>query len=367
VTALIHRRSRTGLAASEMGIRKTDVSSITDEYRIFSHAPPTIKAAAAAVASVETSADERMPAAPPVNSIEESVTASARVIQKRNSGANDVAPALPKWLEILAAIVAPSSLITALALYFGWVRMDAYFSYLGIDRSMLSFTTQDYLLRSTDVLLIPLGALLTGTVLVLRAHSVVRNHLYSHTRLLRHVTRPLIAMGAMLFLTGAVSAWQGLPFPTPFLFSQLTPGVGVALVAYGFHLRGVRSSGWSSTVTITMITFLVLLSLFSAASEYAAALGTGRAQQFAAGLLERPDVTVYSKDRLHIEALGVIETPLEGVDSAYRYRYRGLRSLLRNGGKYFLLPALWSHDEHITIILSETPSIRLQFDKGTTP
>jgi 4-amino-4-deoxy-L-arabinose transferase-like glycosyltransferase len=265
------------------------------------------------------------------------------------------------------AFIAPSSLITALAFYFGEVRTDAYFSYFGIDRSMINFTTADYLLRSTDVLFIPLGALLIGTLALLWGHFLLQSHHFRDGRLHGDVAIVCIVLGGVLLVMGAVDAWQGLPFHTPFLFGRLSPGVGVALLAYGLRLRGgTRSLGWGSLVNRTLVGFLIVLSLFAATSDYAAALGRGRAQQFAAGLLDQPEAVVYSTVPLHLEGFGVEPTSLqEDGNPGYRYRYRGLRSLLRSGGHYFLVPALWSQsNDAMAIILPDTPSILLQFGKG---
>jgi hypothetical protein len=136
------------------------------------------------------------------------------------------------------------------------------------------------------------------------------------------------------------------------------------MVAYGMRLWRGRVNGWSSIASGVLVGMLIVLSLFWAASEYARGLGTGRAQEMAADLLHRSEVLVYSKERLHIEAPGVFETTVGDADSAYRYRYTGLRLLLRSGGNYFLLPALWSHTDRSTVILPDMPSIRLQFKGG---
>jgi 4-amino-4-deoxy-L-arabinose transferase-like glycosyltransferase len=284
-----------------------------------------------------------------------------------DAGANAGSTTIPRWAQMLGAVIAPSSLITALAFYFGEVRTDAYYSYFGIDRSMINFATPDYLLRSTDVLFIPLGALLIGALLLLWGHFLLQSHHFRDGRLHGCVAAVCIALGGVLLVMGAIDAWQGLPFHTPFLFGRLSPGVGIALLAYGMRLRGgTGSRGWGSAVNRTLVGFLIILSLFAATSDYAAALGRGRAQQFAAGLLDQPEAVVYSKEPLHIEGFGVEPTSLnEDGNLGYRYRYRGLRSLLRSGGHYFLVPALWSQsNDAMAIVLPDTPSILLQFGKG---
>jgi hypothetical protein len=78
----------------------------------------------------------------------------------------------------------------------------------------------------------------------------------------------------------------------------------------------------------------------------------------------RPAVTVFSARRLHLT--GVAEQELDGRDSAYRYRYAGLRMLIRSGGKYFLLPDGWIRGRGAAIVLSDGPSLRFEFGSGAT-
>jgi hypothetical protein len=47
---------------------------------------------------------------------------------------------------LIVAVVAPVTLITALAYYFGYRRESAFAGYFGIDPSTLGFTTNDYVL-----------------------------------------------------------------------------------------------------------------------------------------------------------------------------------------------------------------------------
>ena len=58
-------------------------------------------------------------------------------------------------LELFGLVIAPTTIITALAFYFGWTLTNARASYFGIDASALGFSTQDYLLRSADALFVP--------------------------------------------------------------------------------------------------------------------------------------------------------------------------------------------------------------------
>jgi len=107
-----------------------------------------------------------------------------------------------------------------------------------------------------------------------------------------------------------------------------------------------------------------VLSAFWTASRYADALGRGRAQRLAATLGARPQVTVFAPKRLDIEAPGVFERRRTGADLAYRYRYSGLRLLIRSGGNYFLLPDGWTRRGGKAIVLADSPAYRFEFGTG---
>jgi hypothetical protein len=108
----------------------------------------------------------------------------------------------------------------------------------------------------------------------------------------------------------------------------------------------------------------MVLSLFWAMSEYAGALGRGRAERLEAGLSSRPSVVVFSKERLNLSAPAVEETALAGSESSFRFSYSGLRLLIRSGGKYFLLPDGWTRDTGVAVVLPDTDELRFEFAPG---
>ena len=101
--------------------------------------------------------------------------------------------------------------------------------------------------------------------------------------------------------------------------------------------------------------------MFWAASEFAAAVGRGGAERFASGAGGRPDVVLYSAQRLFLNAPGVIEEPLpEQPEAAYRYKYRGLRLLSESKNRLFLLPAVWTPGT-VTFMIDYGPGMRIEF------
>jgi hypothetical protein len=160
-----------------------------------------------------------------------------------------------------------------------------------------------------------------------------------------------------------------LPFETHYLFAPLSLGIGISGLAYSDHLeRRTRDRGEElgrlSVPAVVLVAFVVCLSAFWSASEYAAALGRGRAQALAASLSSRPAVTVFSKDRLALSGPGVEESST-GSETAYPFRYAGLRLFIETGDRFFLLPEGWSRERGTVIMLRDSPTIRLEFGSGS--
>jgi hypothetical protein len=76
---------------------------------------------------------------------------------------------------------------------------------------------------------------------------------------------------------------------------------------------------------------------------------------------QQPGVVVYSKDRLNIEGGSIQVHDIGATDSTYRFRYTGLKLLIRSAGKYFLVPADWDEGNRITIVLPESDTRLFEF------
>ena len=85
-----------------------------------------------------------------------------------------------------------------------------------------------------------------------------------------------------------------------------------------------------------------------------------------AKLARRPSAVVYSAKRLQLDSPGVRETALQDPDAAYRFRYSGLKLVLRSNDKYFLLPAGWSGPDGSIIVLPDSEALRVEFRAGGT-
>jgi hypothetical protein len=273
-------------------------------------------------------------------------------------------------LELISLVVAPTALVTALAFFFGWTLTNARSRYFGIDPSALDFSTRDYVLRSSDALYVPLGAIIVVALGALGIHALVSALLRDPKsgRALWPLPWAIAAMGCALLGLGMAAALWSLPFDTYYLIPPLAPGLGAALLGYGLYLARRRLA----PVAVALLASLIVLSAFWATAKYADALGRGRAKQLEQSLSTQPSVIVYS-----IHALGlrppVITNRLERSTSEYAFRYEGLRLLVRSAGKYFLVPDNWKHDagadsqnsgEGVAIVLPDTDDFRFEFRPG---
>ena len=198
-------------------------------------------------------------------------------------------PSARSALELAGLVVAPTTLVTALAFYFGWVLTNSRATYFGIDASALGFSTQDYLLRSADALFVPLGTALVLALGIVWLQAYAGRQLADRGRRarLRLVARVAVAAGGVLFALGAFAVFRPLSFSPHYLFASASPGIGIALVGLGLHLLGrvaaaerPRAASLADARTrataLALIALLIVLSAFWTASRYADALGRGR-------------------------------------------------------------------------------------------
>jgi hypothetical protein len=284
---------------------------------------------------------------------------------------------LERGLQVVTAIIAPTTLLTALLFYFGWIRTNALFQYFGVDATVLGFTTQDYLLRSSEALYVPLGTLLVVGLAALWLHSVAATWLAAGRRLelLRRMAVALALVGLALFARGVAGVALPRLSRADFLVTPVCLGLGAALGAYGRWLwlrrrevlgdRDPTQPGWAGTVSLVLVVLLVVVSLFWATTNYAREYGRGRADQYARLLAVRPGVIVYSADRLFLNGPDVVETTLPAEQhTSFRYRYSGLRLLTESRGHLFLLPAGWTRSNGSAIVLADNDKIRVEFLRG---
>jgi putative component of toxin-antitoxin plasmid stabilization module len=264
-------------------------------------------------------------------------------------------------MQFITAIGSPVALATALLFYFGWVRSEWQAKEFGADASVFAMSTQDFVLRSVNVLFFPVILLMLAGLLALRLDRTLRPATASRPwigplgRLLQFSWVVFLPLGFGLL---AVDRDVGdVLLPMCVVLSILGPAYGTVLRR---HATGDRTP--SSRTVVALLIALLTVSLFWQTERFARVAGKAFAQDIKDNLSDQLDrVEVFSARDLHIAGTGVTETRLTGDDVAYGYRYSGLYLLQRSGNKYFLLTGGWDQDQGRLIVVPDSDTIRLEF------
>lgn len=282
-------------------------------------------------------------------------------------------------IGLVAAVVTPTTLITALAYYFGYRRERAFAGFFGIDVSALNFTTTDYVLRSVDALFVP------AVVVLLVAFGFFFLHALVGDLSGRFDLVPLAAVAGLCALILGIALLAGEPLVNNHGYLQaLGPAAGVSLLLYALaRKRSVSREALSAAVFVGI--GVVLVSLFWATSEYADSRGRSEAKRLARDILVNPSVTIFSKESLNISPLApgsgvqqpvqpgggcaeIIVSKLHG--GAYSRRYDGFTLLVRSGDKYFVTPTptdkqtAWDPVNDAVFIIPDDNDVRIQLTRG---
>ncbi len=281
---------------------------------------------------------------------------------------------LTRWLGVISVFVAPTTIITALCFYFGYVSTRAELAHFGIDSDALGYSSSDYVLKSVSVLYPPLVALLSLWAAGLWAGVYARRLLRQgrHTQALLRGAWGLIAVGALVLLRGLLGVvWPDVADPAG--GAALTPialAVGIGAIALGVWIsRGLRGDGPRRTTTNAeratwgIGVAIVLLAMFWMANIFATADGVDRADGTAAKLwTKETTLTLYTDYPLDAPKELIAEEPLEGSAGPI-YKYQCFRSLAVKGDRWVLVPARWTPEFGYAVIVDLGTTARLSITR----
>ena len=297
----------------------------------------------------------------------------------------DPTRSLRATLRGIGSVVGPTSAVTALLYYFGWTRASYEATQLGLDQSLLGYSTQDYLLRSLSSMLTPLviglvaalggfgfDTLVTAWARHLDAEAGSPATDRRRRKLLRALVAAVVAVGLGLLAFGAAGTQVRRPTQELYVASPVGVTAGILLLVYAvnlyrrfFTVRDPEAKttpfGVANPVVSAAIVMLLLVSLFWNVSHYAVVKGHSLAALVEARVPSRPGVVIYSEKRLYLQA-PVVESRLEAENAAYNYAYSGLKLLFRADEKYFLRPSDTS--SRVNIVIADGPGIRLELFKS---
>jgi hypothetical protein len=266
-------------------------------------------------------------------------------------------------LRLIATVGSPIAIATGLLFYFGWVRASVQAKRLGYDTAILDWSIQDYILRSINVLFIPLMTLLVVALLLLWLHQRLVLRIVTSGRpgtAARWLPRALRASWLMWVAVGITLVVIAEPLSGAIIPATITLALLCAL--YGDLLeRRMTGETRTSTAATALLLILLAFSMFWNTERLARVMGEGYADQIVSNPRQLLAVTVYSPKSLEIDVHGVVETKLGTAESAYRYRYEGLRLVQRSGDRYLLMSERWDAGSSRIIVLRDSNAIRLEF------
>ncbi|HJT92987.1 MAG TPA: hypothetical protein VJ777_13730 [Mycobacterium sp.] len=289
----------------------------------------------------------------------------------------DASPVLHTWIGVVGLIIAPTTLVTSLCYYFGYVSTRKAKAYLGINSDAIGFTTDDYVTKSAGVLFVTVLTSLVVCAGVLGVCAYVRRLARAgrRLRLLRNAAWTLVGVGVVCAVRGVVGVWRpGLAPDKQVWLTPVTLGLGAALLMLAFWmfriLKAPSDRSPSSTAERALFAVagaILVLALFWTTNIFATKAGEVDGIN-AAGELWWKETTVIldTSDRLFLPKELVKETPLTSADSPQgeTFRYECLRVHEVRGDKWVLLPANWRPQFGYAVFVTTDASHHAANDQG---
>jgi len=275
-----------------------------------------------------------------------------------------------RWRAVVdvLALVGPVTLLSGILYYFGYVSARTFYAYFGISLSILEFSPASYLVRSADTFFRPVATVLVVVLAVYTGHRLLGHYLArANPHRVRLVCLVVLAAGLALGALGVAGlyGWSlGLVSPLALAAAGLLVEYGLLLLARHGKPAGAVAQLVGTGVYLRrgLLAALVLTAVFWAVTTLAQRRGERNAQLTELTLVLQPQAVVYSDRDLSLPGPSIHRTVLDGRESAYRFRYNGLRPLLHANDRWFLLPVHWRHDNGSTVIVLHDEPGRVRVD-----
>lgn len=283
----------------------------------------------------------------------------------------------------LAETIGPATLATALLFYFGFVATRARYAYFGVPLDMTGLTNQNLMLHGMEVVFVPAAMLFLGALALVGIHALVLWQLSrseegtgseegsegTSSSVNAFLAYAFVLVGVLLIARALIGIFiQGPDVSVVIGATPLALAFGPVAVAYGVWIRDQQRESpllpqHLARNGVLCALALTVAGLFWASTQLAWAYGTGRGEEDAAGLRDRPEVVVDTRDPLEDLPTGVIARRLGAAGAsagAFRHRYQGFRLLLASDGRLFLVTSDWVHGRDRTVVLPYDRDIRVQ-------
>jgi hypothetical protein len=277
---------------------------------------------------------------------------------------------LGERLADLAQLLGPTTLLTALLYYYGYVSLKAYYAYFGITLTVVDPSPADYIVRSPDTLFRPVATLMGVLVIAYLAHRAFAAWcLRLSTIWLRRIVVLLLCATVVLAVIGA----SGLYADPRGLLSPLSLTAAALVLEYTFWVLLTFSNPTATVRDLLqggvllrrgLVVAVVIVGAFWTVSLLAQDRGRSNAELTEASLPIQPQAIVYSTVALELNGPGVTEVRLGSERGSFTYAYTGLHTLLFANDRWFLLPHEWEHGSGATVFILRDDSSEIRIDVG---
>ncbi|MEO3782649.1 hypothetical protein ABGB12_04930 [Actinocorallia sp. B10E7] len=274
-------------------------------------------------------------------------------------------------LAPIIGIVAPTTLVTALLLYFGYLSTQARFKYFGADLDLINLTTTDLLFYGSEAVFVAVVVLALAVLFGAGVYLVGKWFVSEPRRdaAVGWTSLALLYLGLLLLVGALVGMVTGVTLTRRPIETPLALMLSALMLRYSLWLWQARDADrekplWMpppEAVDLIRGVLLVLLiaGLFWTCALASSLYGRSRAVGMVEELRSYPGVLLYTQDAIHSTPLGVSYTDL-GKKQSYRHRYHGLRLLAESDGRLFLVPVRWSPTTSRVLVIQNSSDIRLQ-------
>jgi hypothetical protein len=259
-------------------------------------------------------------------------------------------------LEIVTAVGGYTAVLSALTLYFGYLRTRTLFGYFGVPLGVLQLSTTDYLLRAPDVFFRPVAWSTLGLAMLVMLSVAVEIIDRKEARRLSLVTRGVLGLAtALSILLGIL----GLVGKMSVSVSATSLVLGGALIVIQYRLyRRIRPPVIVPVIGLIIIT----AAAFWWVSVYAVEVGKRSAGSIAHSNDLLPDTIIYSKNDLQL--LGREEVkPTSGQPQPWAFKFTGYKVLFYANDRWFLIRREWK-PELPTVMVPDDDSVRIELLQG---